>query len=87
MVSVHNEGESIPLHEQEMLFQAFRRAEAAKAGNKKGWGIGLALVRGVAEGHGGSIGLDSLPGTGTTFIIDIPIDARPFQQAPTTAGV
>jgi signal transduction histidine kinase len=41
-------------------------------------------VRGVAESHGGSIGVDSLPERGTTFVIDIPLDARPFQTAPIT---
>jgi hypothetical protein len=41
-------------------------------------------VRAVAEAHGGSIGVDSLPERGTTFMIDIPVDARPYQNNPTT---
>ncbi len=86
ILSVHNLGAEIPAEEQEVLFQAFRRSQAAKASGKKGWGIGLALVRGVAEGHGGSIAVDSLRGRGTTFSIDIPVDARPFLDAPTTTS-
>jgi signal transduction histidine kinase len=84
ILSVHNEGKHIPIEEQETLFQPFRRSQAAKESGKRGWGIGLALVRGVAEGHGGSVVIDSLPGSGTTFLIDIPVDARPYLYAERT---
>ncbi len=79
MVSVHNYGNPIPAENLETLFQVFRRAEAAKAGNIKGWGIGLALARSTAERMGGSLEVDSSAEQGTTFTIDIPADARPFQ--------
>ena len=82
MLSVHNVGNPIPIDEQELLFQAFRRSRSAKAGNREGWGLGLALVRGVAEAHGGSLGVDSSPAGGTTFTLDIPEDARPFAGQP-----
>jgi signal transduction histidine kinase len=85
LLSVHNEGNPIPPEDQESIFQMFRRAAAAKAGCETGWGIGLPYVRGVAESHGGSIAVDSSAERGTTFLIDIPVDARPFQDAPTLA--
>jgi signal transduction histidine kinase len=81
-VSVHNEGEPIPPVEQECIFQMYRRANAAAGSAKQGWGIGLPYVRAVAESHGGSIGLDSSLERGTTFAIDIPLDCRPFLDAP-----
>jgi len=81
---VHNHGSYIPPEEQETLFQVFRRSHLSERGHQRGWGLGLALVRGVAEAHGGSIGVDSLPERGTTFTLDIPRDARPFQHCPTT---
>ena len=87
LLSVHNEGESIPPEQIEGIFQVFRRAEAAKRGNKEGWGIGLPYVRSVAESHEGSVALDSSPYRGTTFTIDIPVDARPYQNASTLDGV
>jgi signal transduction histidine kinase len=85
LLMVHNHGSYIPPEEQETLFQAFRRSRTAEQSNKRGWGLGLALVRGVAEAHGGSIGVDSYPQHGTTFTLDVPKDARPFQHCPTTS--
>ena len=86
LLSVHNEGEAIPPDELESIFQVFRRAEAAKEGEKRGWGIGLPYVRSVAESHGGSVQIDSALERGTTLGIDVPVDARPFQNAPTLGG-
>ncbi len=82
ILRVHNWGPPIPANEQETIFQIYRRALKAKRENKKGWGLGLAFVRGVAEAHGGSVGLDSDFKRGTTFTLDIPVDARPFQDSP-----
>ncbi|HZW20177.1 HAMP domain-containing sensor histidine kinase [Noviherbaspirillum sp.] len=83
LLSVHNQGNPIPPDQVETVFQAFRRAKAAKAGDQQGWGIGLPYVRSVAESHGGSIDVDSAEERGTTFAIDIPVDSRPFQNSPT----
>jgi signal transduction histidine kinase len=80
ILAVHNYGNPIPPEEQETLFRAYRRSKAAQASDTQGWGLGLALVRGVAEAHGGSVMLDSATDRGTTFSIDIPTDARPFQD-------
>lgn len=83
LLSVHNQGSPIPPDQVESLFQVFRRAKAAKDGDQNGWGIGLPYVRSVAESHGGSIDVDSAEERGTTVSIDIPVDSRPFQNAPT----
>jgi signal transduction histidine kinase len=84
-VLVHNHGGHIPAEQQEMLFRAFVRLPEAESGGKRGWGLGLTQVRGAAEAHGGSIAVDSLPERGTSFTIDIPKDARPFQKTPSLA--
>ena len=84
-LAVHNAGAPIPPAEQERIFQMYRRLETARSAQAHGWGIGLPYVRAVAESHGGSIGLDSQAARGTTFIIDIPLDCRPFQGSPTIA--
>jgi len=85
MLSVHNEGEPIPPGEQEDIFKMYQRASGARSG-EQGWGVGLPYIRAVAESHGGSIGLDSTLERGTTFIIDIPVDCRPFAGSPTVAS-
>jgi signal transduction histidine kinase len=86
ILTVHNHGPHIPAEEQENLFRAFQRLTEAETSGKRGWGLGLAQVRAVAEAHGGSIGVDSLPERGTTFVIDIPVDARPYQKNPITSS-
>ena len=81
LLSVHNEGNPIPPDECESIFEIFQRARAARQSNKEGWGIGLPFVRSVAKSHGGSCLVDSSLERGTTFFVDMPIDARPFQDA------
>ena len=87
LLTVHNHGPQIAPEDQECIFQMYRRTEAAKHGVQQGWGIGLPYVRAVAESHGGSIGLDSSDERGTTFVIDIPLDARIVPDAPTLEQV
>ncbi len=74
-ISVHNFGEEISIEDQKSLFQQFRRSQSALGGNHKGWGIGLTLVRGVTEAHGGSVAVESKPGSGTVFTITLPKNA------------
>lgn len=83
MLSVHNQGEPISPDRLGTVFQAFRPALPAARGNSLGWGIGLPYVRTVAESHGGSVVIDSSIERGTTFTIDMPLDARPYQGMPT----
>lgn len=76
-IQVHNLGSPIPLKDQPKLFEAFSRANTALAGQQKGWGLGLALVKGIAEAHGGSVSLESSEEQlGTTFCVRLPLDAR-----------
>lgn len=92
VVSVHNEGDPIPLEEQAGIFLLYQRAEPPSPTQPHGWGIGLPYVRTVAESHGGSVGVDSSRERGTTFTIDIPLDLRtlkpsePAQSSPQRPG-
>ncbi|WP_263436909.1 sensor histidine kinase [Stigmatella hybrida] len=71
-LAVHNWGMPISPEEQAHLFQSFHRTKSAEASGKKGWGIGLTLVRGVAEAHGGSVSVESTEEAGTTFRMRLP---------------
>lgn len=79
-LSVHNTGSHIPEQHQERIFQYLWRERENTA--LKGWGIGLPFVQNVAQSHGGSVVVDSSPEAGTTFLIDIPLDGRPFVDSP-----
>jgi len=78
LVAVHNGGKPIPEAEIKRLFNSFQRIEDVEI---KGWGLGLPFVQNVIESHGGSVIVDSAEGRGTTFTVNLPIDARPFVQA------
>lgn len=80
-IIVHNQGNPISPEDQRYLFQPFHRTVNAINAEKKGWGLGLTLVRGVAEAHGGSVKVHSNEEDGTSFIVTIPRDSRPFQVA------
>lgn len=82
-VMVHNLGDPIAPEDSESIFQLYRRAGSRGPGG--GWGVGLPYVRRVAEAHGGSVLMSSSQEDGTVFVIDIPMDARPFNGAPTAA--
>ena len=75
MLGVHNSGIAIPVDMQSRLFDYLRRGPTRGV---QGWGIGLPYAKNVAESHGGSIAVDSSKESGTTFVIDIPVDCKPF---------
>jgi len=77
--SVHNCGPSITPKDQERIFKPFTRTHSANEGPSKGWGLGLTLVWGCAQAHGGKVTVESDAATGTTFTLELPLDARPYQ--------
>lgn len=72
-ISVHNQGFPIPPSEQEQIFQPFYRAGPSAPGREAGWGVGLPLVKALAEAHGGRVRLHSDAQRGTTFYVRLPI--------------
>jgi signal transduction histidine kinase len=81
VLSVRNQGKPIPPSEFEAIFQQFVRSKDAGDTPAGSWGLGLPYVRTVAQSHGGSAVVFSDADTGTVFVIDVPVDARPFQEA------
>jgi signal transduction histidine kinase len=76
LLSVTNRGVPIPRDRQERIFDYLERDEGATSA--LGWGIGLPFVKSVAEEHGGTVAVDSSAQMGTTFLIDVPVDCRPY---------
>jgi len=78
-ISVHNYGSFIAPEDQASVFDSFTRTQDAQTKGQIGWGLGLTLVRGSSEAHGGNVTLESSVARGTTFTIHLPLDARPYQ--------
>lgn len=76
ILSVHNEGNPIPQEAQDGLFKQFCRLRTANKSTQKGWGLGLTLVRGITQSHGGNVIVESTPEDGTTFKVILPKDPR-----------
>jgi signal transduction histidine kinase len=79
-LSIHNQGPALSAEEQTRIFLPFERGKSAEQSSQRGWGIGLTLVQGIIDAHGGSITVDSTPDHGTTFMINNPMDSRPYQS-------
>ncbi|WNG60629.1 PAS domain-containing protein [Archangium gephyra] len=71
-IQVHNEGKPIPAAELPNLFEPFRRSSTARASGARGWGLGLTLVKGIAEAHGGTVSVRSSEEQGTVFTVTLP---------------
>jgi two-component system phosphate regulon sensor histidine kinase PhoR len=71
-ILVEDNGEGIPGHHLERLFERFYRVDRARSRDQGGTGLGLAIVKHLALLHGGEVTVTSELGKGTTFIIHLP---------------
>ncbi|RKH17744.1 PAS domain S-box protein [Corallococcus praedator] len=78
-LTVRDEGVGIAPEAQRRVFERFEREPSAKV--ELGYGLGLYIVRQLVEAHGGLIRLDSIPGQGSTFTVDLPRVPR-FVEEP-----
>jgi signal transduction histidine kinase len=78
---VQDTGIGIPPEEVDLLFDRFFRASSATEREIPGVGLGLAVAKAIAEGHGGGIAVDSTEGRGTTFRVTLPAPAEPVALA------
>jgi signal transduction histidine kinase len=76
VLEVADTGPGIPQEEQEHLFERFFRASSATAEAIPGVGLGLTIVKAIAEAHGGRVTLESEIGIGTTFRVELPLSGQ-----------
>lgn len=76
VIEVQNFGDVISLENQLRIFDSQVRISQADLQRKQGWGLGLTLVRGIAEAHRGKIEVSSSVAEGTVFTLKIPTDTR-----------
>jgi signal transduction histidine kinase len=70
---VRDHGDGIPLEAQQKIFDRFERQPSG--GKHAGFGLGLYIVRQLVEAHGGTIRVESQPGEGAAFIVELPLTA------------
>ncbi len=73
VLTVHNDGPSIPAEDIPYIFNRFYRADKARTSSKGGYGLGLAIGQEIAHEHDGNIAVESSPRRGTTFTVTLPL--------------
>jgi signal transduction histidine kinase len=76
VVGVSDTGPGIPLEEQKRIFEQFHQVDSSNTMAKGGTGLGLAIATQIVEMHGGRIWVESTPGEGATFQMQLPILAE-----------
>src|SRR6185295_7381106 len=72
VLRVRDTGVGIRAEDLPRLFERFHRVEGSRARTHEGSGIGLALVQELVKLHGGTVGVQSAQGAGTTFTVQVP---------------
>lgn len=87
-ISVSDTGVGIAPHEQERIFEEFHQVggETPHARTRMGLGLGLATVRRMAGLLGGRVGLESVPGAGSTFTLSLTSERRRHSRPPPDTG-
>ena len=75
-VAVQDTGYGIPKEALNKVFEKFYRVKNEKTRHITGTGLGLSIVKGLLDGMGGSIHVESTPGVGTTFTVRIPVKGK-----------
>jgi PAS domain S-box-containing protein len=81
-VVVHDTGVGMSAEEQRQLFTKFFRSRARAGPDPGGTGLGLVIVKGIVEAHGGTLSVESEPGVGSRFRVALPA----VGGAPTEGG-
>jgi PAS domain S-box-containing protein len=76
-VVVHDTGVGMTPEEQRQLFTKFFRSRDRRGHDPGGTGLGLVIAKGIVEGHGGTLAVESEPGVGTRFRVALPAVGGP----------
>jgi signal transduction histidine kinase len=88
-IAVSDRGLGIAASDLPHIFEPFYRGADAQSRQIRGNGLGLSIVKGIVEAHGGSVRVESTPGKGSTFAMTLPahvVEASPAGAVVTHAG-
>jgi two-component system, OmpR family, sensor histidine kinase VicK len=74
LFQVRDEGQGIPAHKLESVFERFQQVDSSDSRKKGGTGLGLTICRKIIDRHEGKIWVDSLLGVGSTFSFTLPAE-------------
>lgn len=80
---MRDSGPGVPTDQQERIFERFARS-GDNVRRSEGAGLGLAIVRAIAEAHGGRVELDSREGMGSVFTVVLPVEQETSEQEELT---
>jgi two-component system OmpR family sensor kinase len=88
VLEIEDRGAGLGAEQAAHVFERFYRGDPSRSRDHGGAGLGLAIVAAIVQAHGGTVGLESMPGAGTTFRVTLP-DAVPtpevFASSPPSA--
>jgi two-component system phosphate regulon sensor histidine kinase PhoR len=73
-IMVTDTGDGISPEHSKRIFERFYRVDRARSREMGGTGLGLAIVKHLARAHGGEVSVESTPGEGSTFVIELPVE-------------
>lgn len=87
VLAVSDTGIGIPADKIDLIFKSFHQVEEGLSRNYSGLGLGLALVRKLTVAMGGSVHVESQPGQGSTFTVEIPLQrTRQIPERNSSSG-
>ncbi|HSH62458.1 MAG TPA: HAMP domain-containing sensor histidine kinase, partial [Acidimicrobiales bacterium] len=81
-LEVADEGPGLPPEQSQRVFERFYRADPSRSRASGGSGLGLSIVAAIAGAHGGNATVESTPGRGATFRVELPLETATGPAAP-----